>query len=305
MKSFHCPILKSQKNQGFGRAYRSRFQNARGQAMIEYLLMLVIAVTIVIAFAMALFKPLGEFVDAINRSYLQCLLETGELPALKNDSQMSCPPPKLTTGGLDGGSSSGGPGGGSGGSSNNPNQTGNGDTAGNDGSGEGGEGGSGGGGGGGSSRIAGRKSTILRNGMRSKGNAQSEIGNSNQTVIPVENFEEGNGYMNLQSSGGSRRSNQQKSRQIALSGLTEYERKKAERKEQKVVTKPTEGETFTRAKNKKLVVKPPPPKEVVDQDQEFSGGFGYYFKIFFIVIILLFIFLLLGGQAFQLSKNWE
>ena len=290
MKSFHCPFLKSQKNQGFGRAYWSSFKNAQGQAIIEYLLMLVISVTLVVALAFAVFRPLGDFIRDMNQRYIACLLETGELPGLRSDQQALCdeekPELRMTT--LDGresvpgegGVGSQGPAGGtadtSGGQSNF---------------------------GGGSAPGLDRRSSVLRGGQTSRRTAKSDRGAASVS-IPVDNFQEGDGYMSFNSDTRTAQRAPKKTRKIALDSLTEYERRKAERQEKKAVSVPLESESFTAGKTKKIVVKPPPAK-VEEEMEPLDRGFGVYFKILLMVLILLFLFLLLGGQAFQLSKNWE
>lgn len=299
MKSFRSSPLKSQKNRGFGRVYKSSLPSSSGQAIIEYLLILIVAMVILGTLATTVFQPLGEFVDKVNRTYIQCLLETGELPSLGNENQqMACADEFPTLAILD---SEGKPipsrRPGSESDESKENSVGNADTSGAAAE----EGASGGG-----RAVAApnRKSSVIRNGMRSRGNAQPEIA-GNITTIPVENFEEGNGYMNLSSSSAYRRGNRSKTRSVAITGLMEYERRKIEREQQKVTTRaPADNESFTRPANKKLLVKPPPSKEI-SEDQEMDVGFGFYIKIFFIIIIILFIVILFGGQALQLSKNWE
>ncbi|MFN8791791.1 MAG: hypothetical protein ACK5Y2_10100 [Bdellovibrionales bacterium] len=290
MKSFHCPFLKSQKNQGFGRAYWSSFQNARGQAVIEYLLMVVISVTLVVALAFAMFRPLGDFIRDLNQRYIACLLETGELPGFRSEQQALCDEekPQLRMTALDGRESV-------------PGQVGPGserpaggtaDTSG----GESNVGGS-------APRGFDRRSSVLRGGLVSRQTAKSDRG-ATSVSIPVDNFQEGDGYMSFNSDTRLARRAPKKTRTIALDGLTDYERRKAERQEKKSVSVPVESESFTANKTKKIVVKPPPPKEEADIEP-LDRGFGFYFKVLLMFLILLFLFLLLGGQAFQLSKNWE
>lgn len=299
MKSFHCPLLKSQKNQGFGRAYRSSFRNSRGQAMIEYLLVVVVSITLLSTLAIAVFKPLGNFVDALNRVYIQCLLETGELPGLKNGSSTECAAQMPQWGDAAGGDSSTGGGQGAGKGSA-KNSTDNADT-----SGSGASDAEDTAGGRTAASNINRKTSVISNGIRNQTSSRGEAGAKASTTIPVEQFEEGNGFMNLSSPAAEARRRAQKTKQIALSGLIEAERKKIEREAQKVSSVPVnENESFTLAQKKKVIVKPPPERKIAEEENV-NMEFGFYFKIFFMIIIILFIIILLGGQAMQISKNWE
>ncbi len=300
MKCFHRPLIKSQKNQGFGRAYWSSFpRDSKGQAVIEYLLIVCVVVILMYSLVTTVFKPLSEFVDRFNRVYVQCLLETGELPLLHSEEEQTiCGEVFPTLVLLDDQGNPIPPAKGKGEDDNRENNTGNADRSGSESGSEAR-----------SSAVSGapprnRKSTLLRNAMRSKGNAQPEVA-SNVTNIPVDEFNAGNGYMNMSSSnayGGNRR---QRTRKIAIDGLMEFERKKLEREKQKVSTRPVSGdESFTGSAKKKIVVKPPPAK-APELNDDIGGGFGFYLRILIIVFIIAFLFILLGGQALQISKNWE
>ncbi|HPI40080.1 MAG TPA: hypothetical protein PLJ21_04705, partial [Pseudobdellovibrionaceae bacterium] len=55
--------------------------NQRGQALTEYILVVVVTVAILIGLASQVFTPLQKFLQGYMGSYVECLLETGELPA--------------------------------------------------------------------------------------------------------------------------------------------------------------------------------------------------------------------------------
>ncbi len=59
-----------------------RLRNNQGQALIEYVLMLVIIVSLVLMLMTQIFKPFGDFIQSYMGSYVGCLLEYGELPSL-------------------------------------------------------------------------------------------------------------------------------------------------------------------------------------------------------------------------------
>lgn len=59
--------------------------NESGQAALEYVLVMVVVITIAIAFSSRVIKPMGAFVQDVMGTYVSCLLETGELPKLGNE----------------------------------------------------------------------------------------------------------------------------------------------------------------------------------------------------------------------------
>lgn len=58
--------------------------NEDGQAALEYVLVMVVVITIAIAFSSKVIKPMGAFIQDVMGTYVSCLLETGELPKLGN-----------------------------------------------------------------------------------------------------------------------------------------------------------------------------------------------------------------------------
>lgn len=71
-------ILKS-----ISREHNRRDRHLRGQAVTEFLLILVISL-VMVATLRQIYKPFGQFVTVYFTDYLQCLLETGELPNTPN-----------------------------------------------------------------------------------------------------------------------------------------------------------------------------------------------------------------------------
>lgn len=76
-------------------------RNQSGQAVVEYILLVAVSVSIIIGLKNA-FKGAGDFVDRYVGAYTQCLMEYGELPSLglddaeltkhKNDAEEGCNP---------------------------------------------------------------------------------------------------------------------------------------------------------------------------------------------------------------------
>lgn len=60
-------------------------KDQRGQAIVEYVLVLVVVIAIASLFLAKLIRPLDQYLQGSLGSYVQCLLETGELPTLGSD----------------------------------------------------------------------------------------------------------------------------------------------------------------------------------------------------------------------------
>lgn len=52
----------------------------KGQAVVEYILVVVVTIAILVGLATQIFSPLQKFLQGYMGSYVECLLETGELP---------------------------------------------------------------------------------------------------------------------------------------------------------------------------------------------------------------------------------
>ena len=55
-------------------------ENQRGQAVVEYILIIIVSITLILALATKLIKPLSNFMENYAGGYVECLLETGDLP---------------------------------------------------------------------------------------------------------------------------------------------------------------------------------------------------------------------------------
>lgn len=284
------PLLKSQIYRILGRGHWSSKSNNGGQAVIEYMLLIFIGVTLVVTLALSVFQPLGQFVDSLNRLYIQCLLETGELPQLSSDNQSTvCFEELPRFAALDengnpiskDGSTRNGR------EKNEAQATREGQSTNSSGSGY---------------------SRPIRTGGGvgvSRGNASPELGPSKTTIIPVDqSFNEGTGFMASSSDNQGNRNRSKKTRKIATDSLTDYDKKNLEKtlkKTQKSTSSDDEG--FTQTKNKKIIIKPPAVVKTTD-DIQIDTGYAYYFKMFLLLIFILFVIIVFGTQAYQLSKSW-
>jgi len=80
-------VKKSKPQSGYssGNAELSLLNNS-GQAIIEYVLMLIISVSLILTLVTQIFKPMEKYMQAFMGDYVQCLLETGALPSFGGDS---------------------------------------------------------------------------------------------------------------------------------------------------------------------------------------------------------------------------
>lgn len=100
--------------------------SSQGQAIVEYILLIVVSITLVIGVATKLITPLRDFMQNYAGAYVECLLETGDLPSfLTTNPNSECTIEKMkavglldSTSGGSGGSGGGGSGGQTSGNSN-------------------------------------------------------------------------------------------------------------------------------------------------------------------------------------------
>lgn len=64
------------------RIYRKFLANSRGQGIVEYILVIVVVISIALAIGARLFKPFNEWARNYIGDYVACLLDQGELPSL-------------------------------------------------------------------------------------------------------------------------------------------------------------------------------------------------------------------------------
>jgi len=272
---------------------QSRIFQSQGQAVVEYVLVLVVTISILLALVYQIFRPFQSFVKSYMGDYVQCLLETGELPGLGNQDTEAL----LADEGCDSKFASatlasGRP---SIYNSNGTNTPPDSDRSGYDSS----SGGGGGGSSGGSSSSSGNNllvSSMNRKGATETGGAP----NDKVTEIPLA---EGSSFYNRKDTYSKEYvSNKTKQTKLAISGLAEEEKKKKERKEnskRNVIT----GENLDGAP-KKTLVKPPPPKMTMKEDDE-AFTFGNFFRFLLIAAIVIAIIVVLGSQALRIAKSQE
>lgn len=288
-------------------AIQARPFNQSGQAVIEYVLMLVISVSLVVLLATQIFTPFQNFLKAYIGDYVQCLLEVGELPSLGGEdtrvADEGCNAKFEAASISDGRPSKGSGSSGSNGDSGSGSDSSNSSKSSRSSSDSSGSSGSGGKNAGSSSRSGGRSTMLSKNGPGGMDGASG--GSGKTTEIPLE---QGAGS----SSGFFTTGNNQviyvrrtdKTTSIGIAGLTDAERKKLEKKDiankQRTVASDGEGGPAP----KKLVVKPPEAKTTLAQEGT-GWSIGNFIRYLFIACIIIVILIFIGGQALQMSKSME
>lgn len=276
---------------------KSSRQAISGQATVEYVLTLIVTITLLLMVTAQIFRPLQTFLKDYMGTYVECLLETGELPALGGETAGVLADEGCRAVFSDGKYAGGGAGG--------SGADGAGSEAGRGRSGQAGSEEGGGSGGGGSSSAsssgAGRRGFL--NGPRVRGSADGAA-NKNPKIVEIS-------LGATQAAGFAKRSNSsayggrygQGARPVITYGVTEEQRKKLS-KEANTSNRTIAGEIMTPPKPKRINVKPPEKAQMKDMEAP-AWSFGDYIRYFLIAAIIIVLGLLIGGQALRLAKGWE
>lgn len=277
--------------------------NERGQAAIEYVLLLVISVSIVIALVYQIFQPMQDYVKAYMGTYVECLLETGGLPSFGGDQtsaqDMGCTMAQLKKGNSPNGVGANGVGG----SGSNPDNKENSHSSSNssgEGSGSGGSSGSSGGSASSSSRLSGR------NGRSSRGGAAGLEGGAQQNSKVVEiaaNGDGSGGFFGGHSGSGFNGRSRRKISTVNMDNWTEAERKKVEKKNDTGHTKVIATDEVSTPPKKISVKKPEAKIVIVEESTEL--GVGNFIRYLFIAALIIALVIFIGGQALSMSKGSE
>lgn len=302
----------------------SFLKNQKGQGTIEYVLLLVITISMILLAMTNIFKPLQSFMQDYMGTYIACLLSSGELPAIRTQNTLGSEESRCNFSIPKGNGSL---------SNNGSNGSGGKGSNGNNGGGSGDGSGSGEGSGSGRSSkdgkskkgsdVASDSSTSGRGSYAGSRSNRSGFGRRSGSRGSDSNSSDGdmaggNGkrYVNNLEGKGDRffRSQQRVrsgrtrvGRGIATGSMTENDKEKVERTIQAQPRRvPTTSEEFS-APGKKNVLKPRLPSTEVKSLKQEDPGFaiGNLFKYILIAIILLLIIILGGGQAFEMSKTMD
>lgn len=275
--------------------FRAGLRNNRGQAVVEYVLLVIISVSLVLALMNVIFKPFGEFIDNYMGKYVACLLEYGELPTLGGDTPSEVDedsecnkkfqPGTLAAGRPPTDSSTSG-------SSSSGSQSSNSSS---------------------DSASSGSSSSTYA-GSNSRGGS-NQIGGGGRRSVGTESSDgpQGKVVESALSSGPNgaffnSRNNYEMAQQgrkvssVPLSGLSEAERKKIAKKKDKVGQAVSSNEGFGPAP-KKIPVKPPPQKTELEDIPPMT--IGNFIRYLFIAALVIALVIFIGGQALQMSKSGE
>ncbi len=272
-----------------------------GQALVEYILILAIAVALILGLINQLYKPFGNWMRDYMGQYLECLLDVGELPTVGGSSDSGECNSKFSTFSVTGGrppiattpstgeSSSDKPNSGSKNGSNNTSA-----------------GGTSGEGGGSSAAINrgrnGSGSSAFATGARSGSDSpRSEIDGSEKIVEKLPQSQ----YYRLRSSRNTTIASSNEL--VGRNGLNQQfitSKKENSSEIQKGAPLPMQEEFGVDRKPKKILVKPT-ERKVANVEKEESWSMAEYLKYGLIIIIIIAVVMFLGGQILQISKSME
>lgn len=280
-------LLFSTRDQVSSAFVEIKFGNA-GQAAAEYILILVVTVTILLMLTAQIFKPFQSFIKAYMGDYVQCLLETGELPSLGGESGIQddgCNarfesatwnggrPPRSSERTAQQSSSKSASGRGTDSSGNSKE----------------------------SSTYAGsasRSNPFFRGGRNNSLGMDGVRGPGK--IVEISYGGKPNEYFRVRTESAGRTTRQ---KAIGISGYTEEQLKKLAQKgsrSQSIISTEVRGPAA-----KKITLKPPPAKTGIDSSEEASWSIGTFLRIIFIAAIIIILIALMGGQVARLMKSWE
>jgi hypothetical protein len=288
-------MLENLTDQNFGSL---RLKKSRGQALVEYILLLVVVVGMILGIMNAFFTPGRDFLNALMGTYVECLIDYGELPFVGTGAQ-GAPTECADELSFAIGALTGGQGGGAG--SNRSNQNSSDPDRGNRVS-SSSPGSSGGGGGGGRTRRLSRSGGAVSGGGGQEGGGESSSSEqqvANPAPLGSTRFVNSGGFSGS-SSGGSRQR-----RRITIIEMVDAEKKKIAARGEKVFSAGLVSAEARKSGNKKLTLTNSQRAAASLGDESTEWGFGKIFRIALIIVILILLVIVLGGQILQASKSGE
>ncbi|MFP5518427.1 MAG: hypothetical protein ACLGGX_00865 [Bdellovibrionia bacterium] len=275
-----------------------------GQALIEYVLMLIISISLLLLLTAQIFTPFKEFLRAYMGTYIQCLLEYGELPALGSEgvgAESECNarfedftigagrPPK--TDGSGGSSASG---------ANNRSDS-NRSSSSSSSSSSDGSGRNNSGGGGSSGR------TVIVNGSNRRSMGTESTSPDAAKTIEIEVSAPGAGSGRFYSSGGGSDSTSSRTeRFITGEVVSDFDQRRlAAQNKQNETAGMVVGENEQARAPKKIAINPPKREVSSLDDEEEEFTIGNFIRILIIAGIIIAIVIFVGGQILQMSKSFS
>jgi hypothetical protein len=264
-----------------------------GQALIEYVLILIITVSLVLALVAQVFKPMQTFVQNYMGDYVQCLLETGELPSFGYaDAEIIylCCAAKFGAASWNKNATAGSSSGSGTDKSATPATSSSSDSS---------SGSSGG------STYAGSASRNGRSYFSAPRSAPRGVGSggTNSKVVEIALDGGGAGGFFKGSTGGGYTAPARKVRAVGMTGLSEDEKKKLVKKADGGGKTIKLSDGRMPASKKTLVKKPAAKADFVAEDEPMT--IGNFIRFLFIAALVIALLLFIGGQALQMSKSFE
>lgn len=265
----------------------------KGQAVTEYVLLLLVTIALVLAMANAIYRPFGDWMKDYMGAYLQCLLDVGELPNLSAVGGEGLCDEDFKPFTIAGGRPPGGQPGSNRGDGQRPQESqsnSNRDSS-----------------GGGSVASAGSRNGGARRpdfNYRQRGADGATSLEEQRVVAEAPGATRYFRVVNVDPSGSNVYGRGKRIKAKGVAGLLAREREKLKKRQERVrkVAQIEEGGVLRKAK--KHVVTPPKPKPTVDVEIE-PWSFGKLFRTFIIIALIVAIVLFIGGQAMQISKSME
>lgn len=284
----------------------SATRNQSGQALIEYILVLIVVVSVLLSLAIRVMPSINGYLSVIAGDYISCLLEQGEVPSFGGSSTTSTADScdsKLSVASTKLASSGAGAAGSSSNSSASGKSSGSDNSSSNAAAGKNGDGKSSGGGGGYSGGTGVSVNGRLGGLQNSKSVGALDGGKNDDDKVIKIGQNKSSGFMRTRSSSTTAASSEGRYIGGAIP-LTDAQKKQIEGKTEGKGRGITSIAEEMAPKVKRTLVKPPPPKASAPKDDE-PMGFGNFLRILIIIIIVLLLIFLIGGQAFSTSKGWE
>jgi hypothetical protein len=275
---------------------QSSLTNRRGQAAVEYVLMLVVSVALLVALAYQVFRPMQEFLQDYMGSYIACLLETGELPSLGNSdskdqlqaegcdakfkpatAKSGRPPADASSSSSDSSSSKDKS---SSSSDSDSSKSGGGSSA--------------------SSADASNGRNLLTRSGRRGGADGPKASDGKTTDIPI--ADPGSKFYNRRTDANSASGNAGRRTVLGGVGFTDDEKKKQTRKENSNNSMNLSDESGR--KDKKISIQKPERKVAAEAEDE-AMTFGNFFRFLLIAAIIIALVMVLGSQALKIVKSQE
>ena len=300
--------LINRKSSSIEPVNKTIISNDKGQAMVEYILMLVVTLTLLLGLATKLIPQLRDFMQNYAGAYVECLLETGELPPPLNLNPNSlCTLENMqATGRLENTSSGGG---GSGGSRPNRATSSNGNNSGANGGNRSGQGGSGGNSG--SSQNP-RPRTGANTGADSSagGSSSGGRGASRGDKLAAAANTAAAQAQRSQGAGGGVPYSVQEDNGRGISGIVKIPNTAAMNDKEKAPPnkiksdKKLGGENLRKGSFTAPVTKPKENNEAANSSMDLGFPYGLYLRYFLIGGLILALILMVGTQLNSLRKSW-